>query len=460
MSSTAVHCSPHSLGGRETMAMSRPYTSWAPDPYAPRDSTHHSHHHPEQAVRLPPPTSLVAAPPGAHDAPRIPNPPYQPRPNYTYHDPYVPSPPAYPQQPSLPPQQGAPVVYPNTNLAMEQRRRGSDMSQVSPTFPANTIDNPDAFESRRHSHFAPERPVAEPGCVPFGFNRRPSGASILIGSSTDSTQPRLSAGSIRMQPSTPVGQFHVTRPGFEARPDLVQAVSPPGLDRSSTGPPIDYKLRIRQQPVAARSCGFGERDRRVIDPPPIVQLVIDGPQMTEEDRSEKLRYPHYVMSCSIYDESGGRDASFMPEEYRHQRRLMGSLVGAPFVGQDENGEEGCFFCFPDLSCRTPGAFRLKFSLVRIEPSRASQVRHFPVLVEINSDVFTVYNAKDFPGMQASTSLTKRLKEQGCIISIKKGNEKKGNERPKNSRGLDELSDGDPDDEESSQGKRRRQSIIH
>ena len=45
------------------------------------------------------------------------------------------------------------------------------------------------------------------------------------------------------------------------------------------------------------------------------------------------------------------------------------------------------------------------------------------MAEVVTDVFTVYNAKDFPGMQASTPLTKRLKEQGCLISIKKGNDK-------------------------------------
>ncbi|CAG2009894.1 unnamed protein product [Fusarium graminearum] len=35
-------------------------------------------------------------------------------------------------------------------------------------------------------------------------------------------------------------------------------------------------------------------------------------------------------------------------------------------------------------------------------------------------IFDVYNAKDFPGMQASTELVKRLRDQGCIIPIKKG----------------------------------------
>ncbi|KAM0214474.1 hypothetical protein ACHAQI_003528 [Fusarium lateritium] len=214
-----------------------------------------------------------------------------------------------------------------------------------------------------------------------------------------------------------------------------------------------HMLKIRQQPTAARSCGFGERDRRVIDPPPIVQLSIESPSLSKEQIAKEIRYPHYVMSCSILNETGSNDASFMPEEYRQQRRLMGLLVSSPFVGKDEHGEEGCFFCFPDLSCRTPGSFRLKFSLVRIDPLRAREIKNFPVLVTTQSDTFTVYTAKDFPGMQASTQLTKRLKEQGCIISIKKGND-----RSKNARGHDDSSDGDQDDgEAATQGKRRRRS---
>ncbi|KAM3535799.1 hypothetical protein MY4038_000849 [Beauveria bassiana] len=184
-----------------------------------------------------------------------------------------------------------------------------------------------------------------------------------------------------------------------------------------------HTLEVRQQPRAARACGFGDRDRRVIDPPPIVQLRIDGPGLSEEERRAYLRYQNYVINCSIWDESGTRDASYMPDEYNHQRRLMGSLVGTPFVGDDDRNQEGCFFCFSDLSCRTPGAFRLKFTLIMIDPARASILRHFPTLTEIKTDIFQVYSAKEFPGMVASSSLAKKLKEQGCIISIKKGNER-------------------------------------
>jgi hypothetical protein len=215
---------------------------------------------------------------------------------------------------------------------------------------------------------------------------------------------------------------------------------------------LKYSLRVRQQPAAARSCGFGERDRRMVDPPPIVQLHLEGPSPIEEEVRELFRYPHYVVSCSIYDESGTQDFSLMPE-HPQQRRLMGSLVSVPFIGKDEFDREGCFFCFPDLSCRTPGSFRLKFSLVKVDTVRAAEAKHFPVLAVVVSNAFTVYTAKGFPGMKASTRLTKCLREQGCIIPIKKGNSELKNKR-KRKHGDYNLSDEEQENEVSSASKRR------
>lgn len=189
-------------------------------------------------------------------------------------------------------------------------------------------------------------------------------------------------------------------------------------------PPSTYRITVRQQPSAARSCGFGERDRRVIDPPPIVQLTIHDASLSQDDIARRLRHQFSVVHCSIWDEAGLKDMSSMPEDFRQQRRLMGTLVASPFVGMDERGEEGCFFCFPDLSCRTPGVFRLKFALVVLDPARMCSGERSAIVATVMSEGFQVYNAKDFPGMQASTGLTKRLKEQGCLISIKKGNEKR------------------------------------
>lgn len=39
---------------------------------------------------------------------------------------------------------------------------------------------------------------------------------------------------------------------------------------------------------------------------------------------------------------------------------------------------------------------------------------------VESDVFEVFSAKDFPGMRASTALTRDLKRQGAPVSVKKG----------------------------------------
>ena len=102
---------------------------------------------------------------------------------------------------------------------------------------------------------------------------------------------------------------------------------------------------------------------------------------------------------------------------------MGQLVASPSVAKDEHDVEGCFFCFPDLSCRTNGKYRLRFVLMRIDPMNLQVGGFSPILTDVLSDVFTVYTAKDFPGMRPSSALTRALKLQGCNIQVKKGNEK-------------------------------------
>jgi hypothetical protein len=259
----------------------------------------------------------------------------------------------------------------------------------------------------------------------------------------------LSGGSASMSSPAPETTHQQPPPP----PMMALAAAAAAHQSSSAGNTSDYRISVRQQPFAARSCGFGERDRRVIDPPPIVQLTIessaDSPASPEEV-SRRLRHPYFVVHCSIWDESGARDMSSMPEDFRQQRRLMGTLVASPFVGLDEDGSEGCFFCFPDLSCRTPGTFRLKFVLVVLDPLRMQPGTKSKIVATAMSEPFQVFNAKDFPGMKASTPLTKRLKEQGCLISIKKGNEKSST-----SNGRDDSPDDDDDDDGETKPKPRK-----
>ncbi|KAI9815490.1 MAG: hypothetical protein M1827_002624 [Pycnora praestabilis] len=200
-----------------------------------------------------------------------------------------------------------------------------------------------------------------------------------------------------------------------------------------------FEIRVRQQPLAARACGFGERDRRVIDPPPIVQLIIKDPKSGEASPSE-LRYPFNVVHCTLWNAEGTTDETALTQaDRRTTRRLMGTLVSSPFVGVDENDQEGCFFCFPDLSCRTHGRYRLSFVLMRLQVTDLQPGGFTPIHTQTLSDVFTVFTAKDFPGMRASTALTKALKRQGCAISVKKGNEKAVHARDEDS-GEDDVAE--------------------
>lgn len=123
------------------------------------------------------------------------------------------------------------------------------------------------------------------------------------------------------------------------------------------------------------------------------------------------------------------------------RRLMGTLVASPFIGTDPsalpsgvgNARLGCFFIFPDLSCRQSGHYRLRFTLMQVNlgilPTGSSSNLTVGL---VESEIFEVFSAKDFPGMRPSTALTKELKRQGAAVSVKKGNEpkpaKKGQKR--------------------------------
>ena len=207
-----------------------------------------------------------------------------------------------------------------------------------------------------------------------------------------------------------------------------------------------YGLVIRQQPIAARACGFGERDRRVIDPPPILQMTLADFDPNSEDDLALLRWPMNVVHCALYSVptasstiAAGHDVTTTPDPNntdKHSRRLMGTLVASPFVGADpeappsenENARLGCFFIFHDLSCRQNGLYRLRFTLMVVGADLMSVGGRTPTMAVADSEIFEVFSAKDFPGMRSSTPLTRDLKRQGANVQVKKGNEGKASRK--------------------------------
>lgn len=176
----------------------------------------------------------------------------------------------------------------------------------------------------------------------------------------------------------------------------------------------------------------------MVDPPPILVLDIDEPH----DRAET-----YVVHCTLWNPDMDEDDSAMPvsTERRQQRRLMGTNIASPFYGKDEHNVEKCFFTFPDLSVRTPGTYSLRFTLVVLDYRKmGTKGCKAPVVATVKSNPFQVFNAKDFRGMRASTTLTKSLKAQGCLIPVKKGNSRA---KPSGDDDDDDGNEMDVDDDE-------------
>ncbi|RIB28188.1 velvet factor-domain-containing protein [Gigaspora rosea] len=202
--------------------------------------------------------------------------------------------------------------------------------------------------------------------------------------------------------------------------------SPPG--------PITYKyqLEVSQEPIRARMCGFGDKDRRTIDPPPIIKLIVtttDGTPVPESSIDYSMMIVHaglwskdckeerglVVNPTSIFTKSANSNSTVMSVNAPlNTRNLMGHCTSSAYVLNNHVGQKGVYFIFQDLSVRTEGTFTLKFS----SPDELTNARG-NVAAEVYSAPFRVYSAKKFPGMTESTELSKAFAKQGIKIPIRK-----------------------------------------
>ncbi|KAF4961945.1 hypothetical protein FSARC_9936 [Fusarium sarcochroum] len=312
-----------------------------------------------------------------------------------------------------------------------------------------------------------------------------------------------------------------------------------------------YSLEVVQQPQRARMCGFGDKDRRPITPPPCVRLVIIDTKTGKEVDYRETDHNMFVLSVDLWSGDGAQEVNLVrsstgtgamassnsysystlvnpepgtpsyqpqtlppsresgygqaqgigygqdypppvqqgygqapsypssssygpPQQYfpRHSgygadppapppgapfrngygqdqnaltrmavvggqpqgmftRNLIGSLAASAFRLSDTHDNPGIWFVLQDLSVRTEGKFRLRFSFVNVGrpgvpggPALVNQGRA-PILSSCFSDTFDVYSAKKFPGVCESTPLSKTFAAQGIKIPIRKDANVKG-----------------------------------
>ncbi|EEH03732.1 conserved hypothetical protein [Histoplasma capsulatum G186AR] len=272
-----------------------------------------------------------------------------------------------------------------------------------------------------------------------------------------------------MSTSVPSGFGHLLHPQPPPPP-------PPKTDSSA---PFRSRLRlfVRQHPIAARACGFGDKCRRPIDPLPVIQLLMTdfSPQCEEDMR--QLTNKQHVVTCQLHPVSeacggypehrirsrgnagrpfekrgigavNGETGSNLTNRYRG-RILSGSTCASLFsVDQDpdpahapphprsaasrEKGPSTTLMRPPGFSSPSdapryiPAAFFIFADLcVRsagwyqlrfqlVDVQETEKLGSTPCLDEVWSQPFRVFAAKDFPGMRPAPYLTTKLKDLGAV----------------------------------------------
>ncbi|CEP09152.1 hypothetical protein [Parasitella parasitica] len=229
-----------------------------------------------------------------------------------------------------------------------------------------------------------------------------------------------------------------------------------------------YRLEIVQQPSRARMCGFGDKDRRPISPPPILKLIV----LTKNGQvvnPETIDISFLVTMCDarqqavIIDNSPSPSSSTVEntttipntiEKFSTQIvNFANNLSQEPGKDQDTNVKVrtlvGALVASAKKFIRTEGVFQLKFSLVDIgspESHRVNTTTVSKVLAEIETEPLVVYTAKKYPGVVQSTPLSKCFARQGIKIPIRKERTNKTNGR-KSSIATVDLSEDDTEQDD-------------
>ncbi|KAH8916928.1 hypothetical protein BT69DRAFT_1323993, partial [Atractiella rhizophila] len=225
-----------------------------------------------------------------------------------------------------------------------------------------------------------------------------------------------------------------------------------------------FELEILQQPLQARQTGFGEKDRRPVDPPPVVIVRMKdekGNVLPDNTVESDTLFCHAELFSPPASPSGSTEGSSSstgsePQQQNHifpptsaaartsdapQRPIknfLGSLTVPGKRLKDAYGEYGFMFVFSDLAVRAEGVFSIRFTLVDLSTAEENGVH--PPLSRVHSQAFRVFSHLTFPGMKSSTQA---LAKQGVKLIIRRNSGgRQGKSAKQKSTTVDGLEEGD------------------
>lgn len=98
-----------------------------------------------------------------------------------------------------------------------------------------------------------------------------------------------------------------------------------------------YRLSVEQQPVRARMCGFGDKDRRPITPPPCIRLVVCDIKTGQEVPPNDVDSTFFVLMVDLWSEDGLRAVNLVRHSSAAPTVSISSSTTAAFPPPPERG---------------------------------------------------------------------------------------------------------------------------
>ena len=109
-------------------------------------------------------------------------------------------------------------------------------------------------------------------------------------------------------PSAQPAPQPVLTPGSSVQPPPARPLEESRVDATGR---YRYALKVEQQPLRARMCGFGDKDRRPITPPPCVRLVITDERTGKPAQLEQSDGMFFVLQVDLWSEDASKEVNIV-----------------------------------------------------------------------------------------------------------------------------------------------------
>ncbi|KAJ7467087.1 velvet factor-domain-containing protein [Mycena latifolia] len=174
-------------------------------------------------------------------------------------------------------------------------------------------------------------------------------------------------------------------------------------------------LVIRQMPVQARTSGNRNKDKRIFDPTPVVELCFYEVESQRRVRVPRYQLNGYTLFAKLVTADTHVEVAFASDG--ETSSLFGSAISTLFAASDpetEPPQPSVFFVFHDLGVRPAGTFRLHFTLSIPSPRENNHQSRMTVL----SEPFQVVSGSLYNGVKPATPLTRTLARFGTCVRVR------------------------------------------